>query len=246
MKHHPGLAKLIRNGNEHAEMLELTVQMGRYVDEEVEKLQVSHVNKRQRPDATMGEAEGGAQAEETTANTETNEETAAVVLNENQRQQLLTSAKAMIATVFTNAVEGGSGLQQHFKTADESHTKVPQDNDPDIALNMVQEDMMDTTKTERVKIMMQEVLETMIGGQVILTWKEALASLHCPSNMSDIQIPSAIKALVAEDLREIYEHANVMVPTVEEREHELPGGGKIVVEDRGSDMDMEEELQQFE
>ena len=168
------------------------------------------------------------------------------MLNNNQRQQLIKSVTEMIDTVFTNAVEGGSALKQYFRAEDISHTEVPQDNDPDIALNMVQEVMMNTTKAQRVKIMLQEVLEAMVGGKAVLSWKEALAQLHCPTNMSDILIPSAIKALVAEDLREIYDHGNVMVPTVEEREHDLPGGGKIMVEDRGSDMDMEEELQQFE
>ena len=68
---HQGLAKLVRDGNEQAEMLEQTEQLGRYVEEEVEKLQVSHVNKRHKPDARMEEAEGGAQTEVTLAATET-------------------------------------------------------------------------------------------------------------------------------------------------------------------------------
>ena len=61
MEHHQGLAKLVRDGNEQAEMLEQTEQLGWYVQKEVEKLQVSHVDKRKKPDTRMEEADGGAQ-----------------------------------------------------------------------------------------------------------------------------------------------------------------------------------------
>ena len=62
--------------------------------------------------------------------------------------------------------------------------------------------------------------------------------------MSDIQIPSAIRALVAEDLREIYEFMEVGVPTVTEQIHKLPGNAEVTVVDGGTGM--EDELQQYE
>jgi hypothetical protein len=244
LEHHQGLGKLIRDGNEQVEMLEHTEILGKYVEDEVERLRVNHVHKRQKGDTEMSEVEGGEQSTEAVQGGDAERGSANMTLNENQRLRLIASAKEKIDSVYTNAIEGGSAIQQHFETADASHTTLPKDDDLDTALNMHKEDMLIVTKTERVRIMMLEVLDAMTEGETILTWKDALEKMNYPTDMSDIQIPSAIRALVAEDLREIYEFMEVGVPTVTEQIHKLPGNVEVRVVDGGTDM--EDELQQYE